>query len=95
MKTIKTLFLWFKLIVGYSLAMLIMLFNAIKWHGGARILLISIVAVLLFLIISLWEIIKSSRINTAEKILWIICLLFLGVLGGIIYLIAGRRKIAL
>ena len=57
------------------------------------LLQISISFYLLFAALALFEIYKSNRIETIEKIMWTIGLLFLGSIAGILYLVTGRKRI--
>ena len=54
---------------------------------------ISIVFYLVFAVLALYEIYQSPKIDTIEKIMWTVGLLFLGSIVGIIYLVAGRKRI--
>lgn len=57
------------------------------------LLQIAISFYLLFAALVLFEIYKSNRIEKIEKIMWTIGLLFLGSIAGILYLVAGRKRI--
>ena len=54
---------------------------------------ISIVFYIVFAVLALYEIYRSPNIETTEKIMWTIGLLFLGSIVGIVYLVAGRKRI--
>ena len=58
------------------------------------LLQISISSYLLFAVLTLYEVLQSNRIEKTEKIMWTIGILFLGSLVGIIYLVAGGKRIA-
>ncbi len=61
---------------------------------SAELLLqISIACYLVFAALALYEVYKSNRIETIEKIMWTIGILFLGSIVGIIYLLVGRKRI--
>jgi hypothetical protein len=64
-------------------------------HGkGADIyLILGLTFHLAFLSIALYEIFRSSRISKTEKIIWTICLVLLGSIGGLIYLLLLRKNI--
>ena len=48
---------------------------------------------LVFAVLALYEVYQSNKIETIEKIMWTIGLLFLGSVVGILYLVAGRKRI--
>ena len=48
---------------------------------------------LVFAVLALYEVYQSNKIETTEKIMWTIGLLFLGSVVGILYLVAGRKRI--
>ena len=48
---------------------------------------------LVFAVLALFEVYQSYKIETTEKIMWTIGLLFLGSVVGILYLVAGRKRI--
>ena len=48
---------------------------------------------LVFAVLALYEVYQSNKIETTEKIMWTIGLLFLGSIVGILYLVAGRKRI--
>ena len=48
---------------------------------------------LVFAVLALFEVYQSNKIETTEKIMWTIGLLFLGSVVGILYLVAGRKRI--
>lgn len=48
---------------------------------------------LVFAVLALYEVFQSNKIETVEKIMWTIGLLFLGSIIGILYLLLGRKRI--
>jgi hypothetical protein len=46
-----------------------------------------------FIALAVYEVIQSSRINMNEKIMWVIGLLFLGIIGSALYWFSGRKRI--
>ena len=57
------------------------------------ILMIGLVASMVFLIIAIYEVRISKRINEREKIMWTIGFLFMGTLASIFYMLNGRKRI--
>jgi hypothetical protein len=60
------------------------------------VLLINIiicVSGVIFIGVSLYEIISSTHLRTTEKIIWSICIILLNPFSGLFYLLGGRQKI--
>jgi len=49
-------------------------------------------AMFAFWIWMLVDCIKNDRLNSTEKIVWVLVIIFLNFLGAFIYLLAGRNK---
>lgn len=80
-------FIWF---VG----MIIGAISKIMHHlYGDFLLNISIFSFLIFTCLVIYEIFKAEKIEKSEKIMWIIGMLFLGVITGIFYLLVGRKRV--
>lgn len=47
---------------------------------------------LVFWVWALIDAIKNQRLTDNERIIWVVVIVFLQVLGALIYLIAGRKK---
>ena len=60
---------------------------------GNLLLEISFAFYLVFAVLALYEVFQSNKIETVEKIMWTIGILFLGSIIGIIYLLLGRKRI--
>ena len=62
--------------------------------NGADILLATgLVAGLIFIISSLYEIITSKRISSNEKAMWTVGILLMSGVIGIVYLLSGRKRV--
>ena len=48
---------------------------------------------LVFAVLALYEVFQSNKIETVEKIMWTIGILFLGSIVGILYLLLVRKRI--
>jgi 4-hydroxybenzoate polyprenyltransferase len=64
-------------------------------HKGASIQLFEtgILLSLFFMLIAVYEISKSDSITRVEKTAWVGGLLFFGCVAGLVYLMAGRKRI--
>jgi Phospholipase_D-nuclease N-terminal len=54
-----------------------------------------IVALAVFVFASLFEIFQSTRIRSNEKIMWLVGFLALGWFAGLVYLLLGRKRVAI
>ena len=57
-------------------------------------LIIALIASLFFIVIAIYEIWSSKRIDRSEKTMWTIAFLFFSSIAGLIYILVGRKKIA-
>jgi hypothetical protein len=60
--------------------------------GVLLISIITSVSGVLFIGISLYEILSSTQIRTTEKIVWTIFIILLNPISGLFYLLAGRQR---
>jgi hypothetical protein len=62
--------------------------------GGLLGLFVLAIAILAFVfwIMMLVDCIQNSRLDSNEKIIWVLVIIFLHALGALIYLLAGRKK---
>ena len=62
-------------------------------HGSATLFVIAILTAVVFIILCLTEIIRSTKLNRSEKLMWTVGLIFMGNITGIVYLLSGRKRI--
>lgn len=46
-----------------------------------------------FIAMAIKEFSQSDKMDTSEKVMWVVALLFLGLLGAALYYFSGRKKI--
>lgn len=61
--------------------------------GGNFLLGIGIITGLIYIVAALFEIFNSKRINTPEKLMWLVGFLFFNLLAGILYIFSARKRI--
>ena len=85
------------LILSFFLGLIFVFIGAylqITHAEGANIwLTIGLLASLVFMLISIYEVMSSTYINQSEKIMWVVGFIFLGLITGIVYLVAGRKRV--
>ena len=80
-------FIWFLVtIIGAILKIMHHLY-------GDFLLSISIFNYSVFTCLVIYEVFKADKINKSEKTMWIIGMLFFGVITGILYLLVGRKQV--
>ncbi len=57
------------------------------------VLILGVILSVIFIFLSIKEVIGSNRINNNEKVMWFICFIFLNGLTGILYFFVGRKRI--
>jgi xanthine/uracil/vitamin C permease (AzgA family) len=82
-----TLLLYFVLLLAGTL------FKIMHLPYAEVILGMMFICGIIFTALAVFEIIQSSRINMNEKIMWVIGLLFLGLIGSALYWFSGRKRI--
>ena len=65
------------------------------WEYSSFFLIVGILSNILYIVVGIYEVNNSSRISSYEKLLWIIGFIMFSFFVGLIYLISGRRKVAL
>ena len=78
---------------SFILSIIGALMKMMHWENASFVLGIGIFALAVFVFTALYEIFQSSRINTNEKIMWLVGFLALGWFAGFIYLLLGRKRI--
>jgi hypothetical protein len=82
-----TLLLYFVLLLAGTI------FKIMHLPYAEVILIIMFCTAITFIALAVYEVIQSSRINMNEKIMWVIGLLFLGIIGSALYWFSGRKRI--
>ncbi len=62
--------------------------------GSNALFMMGIISFFIFIIIALFEVNTSSRLNRSEKITWTIGLIFVPFIAGTLYIVSRRRIIA-
>ncbi|MEW5675460.1 hypothetical protein ABGT15_04030 [Flavobacterium enshiense] len=66
----------------------------INHTDGAQIaLIIGILSTLAYVVIGIYEVNTSKRINQSEKIMWTIGFIFINFFAGLFYLLNGRKRV--
>lgn len=63
-------------------------------QGADNWLIIGLIASLIFIVIAIYEIWSSKRIDRSEKTMWTLAFVFFSSIAGLIYILVGRKKIA-
>ena len=68
--------------------------KVMHWHAAESILITALGIWIVFILISLMEIISSTRIEKSEKIMWSFGMVMMSGIVGVIYMLVGRKRIA-
>ena len=60
---------------------------------GELILIIGVACAISYSVLCLFEIFSCNRIDTSEKIMWIVGFLFFNTIAGLIYILSVRKRI--
>lgn len=63
------------------------------WPSADLYVIIGLTATLIYMSVTLYEVISSTRINKSEKITWTIFIILLSSITGFFYILSGRKRI--
>jgi len=83
--------------ISFTISFIISIFGALfkimHWPGASMLLLIGLLTSAVFIITALYEVYNSKNINSNEKLMWTIGFLCLGSIGGLVYILSGRKRV--
>ena len=79
--------------ISFLLTIIGAIFKIIHLPFANIFLSIGILTLIVFIIASINEILKSKKIDGTEKFMWVMGLLFFGTFTGFLYLLGSRKKI--
>lgn len=91
MKTLRK-FIALPLIVGAVCTLLGAWMKILHWPNADLLLTAGLMSSSIFTIMALVEIWNSDTVRRPDRIMWTVALVMLGIIGGLIYLIFGRRN---
>ena len=62
-------------------------------EGADTLMTVGFCCVLLFVILAIYEVNTSTEIDRTEKIMWTVGFLFMALITGLVYLLAGRKRV--
>lgn len=89
----KAQFLSATYLFNVALVVLGALFKVMHYPNGDLMLTVGVLAMFAYVAVILPEILRSTRIDTAEKLMWITGLLCLTVVAGYLYIFKARKRI--
>jgi Mg2+ and Co2+ transporter CorA len=60
-------------------------------QGAETLLMISFIAILIFIVTALYEVNTSKRIDSTEKVMWTVGFLLMSTIAGFVYMLKRRR----
>ncbi|MEO7444918.1 MAG: PLDc N-terminal domain-containing protein [Ferruginibacter sp.] len=87
-----------KLVISSFIASIFITISAsimtlLHYQGADEMLIAAVVTTIVFIIAAIVEVTQSDRITSNQKTLWTIALIFFSGIAGLIYVVAGRKKI--
>lgn len=79
--------------ISFTLTIVGALFKIMHWENATIIMAIGLIALAVFVLLAIFEIMNSKKIDGAEKFMWTIGFLFFGTITGLIYLLSARKRI--
>jgi len=79
--------------IGFSFLLISAIFRISNWPGSQTLAIGGFVAILVYMVVALYEVFRSTRINKSEKIMWTICIILLSPIAGLVYMLSGRKRI--
>lgn len=72
---------------------------AVGLGGGEVLVLLGVAGLFSLLCLAFWvwmlvDCVRNRRLNDNERIVWVLVIVFTHALGALIYLLAGRKKMA-
>ena len=89
----KSQFLSATYLFNVVLTVIAVLFKIYHHPNGDLMLTVGVLAMMVYVAAILPEILRSTRIDTAEKLMWITGLLCLTVVAGYLYIFKARQRI--
>ncbi len=78
---------------GLILAPIGAFFKIAHFNYYEPFLIFGVMLSIIFIFLSIIEVASSNRIGNNEKVMWLICFIFLNGLTGILYYFMGRKRI--
>ena len=69
------------------------IFKIMHLPFAEALLAVVFISALIFMAVAIYEVSQSDQIDTNERVMWVVALLFLGLLGAALYFFVGRKKI--
>lgn len=79
--------------IGFSFLLISAIFRISHWQGAQTLFTGGLVATIVYMVVALYEVFRSTRINKPEKIMWTICIILLSPIAGLVYMLSGRKRI--
>jgi hypothetical protein len=80
-------------VLGLVLTMVGAMLKILHEKNAGPFLIVGVIASIIYIILAIYEIRTSTRIDSSEKTMWTIAFIFMSGLAGLIYFIIGRKRI--
>ena len=80
-------------VLGLLLTMVGAMLKILHEPNSEPFLIIGIIASIIYIVLAIYEIRTSTRIDRTEKTMWTLAFIFMSGFTGLIYFIMGRKRI--
>lgn len=80
-------------LVSFSMTMIGAIMKILHYDGSDTLMMVGFIGSALFACMAIYVVVSGKAFCRSEKIMWTMALIFLGSLGGLIYILAGRRQL--
>jgi|SRR6187402_1721097 len=93
MKTDTFTILKYTFVLSLFLVVMGSMLKILHLPAGNILLSIGLICTFIYIVTALFEIFNSRRVNTSEKLMWLVGFLFFNLLAGILYIFSARKRI--
>ena len=79
--------------IGFSFLLISAIFRISNWQGAQTLYIGGLLAILVYMVVALYEVFRSTRIKKSEKIMWTLCIILLSPIAGLVYILSGRKRV--
>lgn len=80
-------------LVSFSIILIGTFLKIMNWGFTEPTIIIGLLCTLSYIILGIFEVNNSPKIDKPEKYMWAIAFIFFGFITGLVYLISGRKRI--
>jgi predicted membrane channel-forming protein YqfA (hemolysin III family) len=83
--------------ISFALSFFITIIGALAkimhWSFSQPLLILGLLSLVVFVVMSIYEIVNSTKIKRSELVMWIVGFLFFAHITGLVYVLSARQRI--